>query len=108
MSNLQFTGKIHRINETQQVTETFSKREFFVTDGAEQYPKFINFELVKDKCDLIDAFSIGQMVTVSFNLEGRLWVNPQGEEKCFNSLKAWKVVSTEGAVQQTPPSSTFF
>ena len=105
MSKLQFSGVIHSVNDTQQITETFSKREFVVTDNAEQYAKYINFELVKDKCDLIDNFSIGQMVTIDFNLEGRLWVNPQGVEKCFNSLKAWKIEATEGAVQpqQAPP-----
>tara|TARA_R110000803_G_scaffold204425_1_gene270431 strand:- start:365 stop:715 length:351 start_codon:yes stop_codon:yes gene_type:complete len=104
MSNFQFSGSIHSIGETQQITDTFSKREFVITDNAEQYAKFINFELVKDKCDLMDNFTIGQMITVDFNLEGRLWVNPQDVEKCFNSLKAWKVVLTEGVAQQDAPA----
>ena len=55
MSNLQFTGTIHLIGETKQITDTFSKREFVVTDGADQYPKFINFELIKDNVDLVNG-----------------------------------------------------
>ena len=53
---------------------------------------------------MIDSFTIGQMVTVDFNLEGRLWVNPQGVEKCFNSLKAWKIEATDGAIQPQAPA----
>ena len=91
MSNLQFTGTIHLIGETKQITDTFSKREFVVTDGAEQYAKFINFELIKDNVDLVNGLKVGQEITVSFNLDGRIWTNPQGEDKFFNSLKAWKI-----------------
>ena len=97
MSNLQFTGTIHLIGETKQITDTFSKREFVVTDGADQYPKFINFELIKDNVDLVNGLKVGQEITVSFNLDGRIWTNPQGEDKFFNSLKAWKIEAVGNA-----------
>ena len=92
MSNLQFTGTVHEVKETQQISDTFCKREFILTDNDENYPKFIIFELVKDNVDLINGIKAGQEITVSFNLEGRLWMNPKtNEERCFNSLKAWKI-----------------
>ena len=106
MSSLQFTGIVHEVKETQQISDTFCKREFILTDNDENYPKFILFELVKDNVDLINDIGVGAMITVSFNLEGRLWMNPKTNvERCFNSLKAWKIEATEGAVQpqQAPP-----
>ncbi len=77
--------------ETIQVSESFSKREFVITvqDGA--YTNDILIQLVKDKCSLIDAFNIGDMLEVEINLSGKCWINPQGEEKYFNSLNAWKI-----------------
>ena len=102
MSNLQFTGTIHLIGETKQITDTFSKREFVVTDGADKYPKFINFELIKDNVDLVNGLQVGQEITVSFNLDGRIWTNPQGEDKFFNSLKAWKIEAVGNAPVPQP------
>ena len=91
MSNLTITGKIDKINATQQISDTFSKREFIIESG-DKYPQFINFELVKDKVELIDNFKIGDSITVHFNVDGRKWTNPKtNEERCFNSLKAWKI-----------------
>ena len=103
MSNLQFTGTVHEVKETQQISDTFSKREFILTDNDEKYPKFISFELVKDNVDLINGIKAGQEITVSFNLEGRLWMNPKtNEERCFNSLKAWKIEAVGNAPAPQP------
>tara|TARA_R110002020_G_scaffold393411_2_gene603669 strand:- start:147 stop:485 length:339 start_codon:yes stop_codon:yes gene_type:complete len=92
MNTLQFTGTIDTIKETQQISDTFSKREFVLTDKDDKYPKFIAFELVKDNCVLLDEYQIGQEITVNFNLEGRKWTNPKtNEERTFNTLKVWKI-----------------
>ena len=64
----------------------FRKREVVVTT-EEQYPQHILVEFVQDKCDLLNNYSVGQMVKISINLRGREWVNPQGETKYFNSKK---------------------
>ena len=34
---------------------------------------------------------IKKIQCISLNLRGRLWTNPQGEEKCFNTLECWKI-----------------
>ena len=95
-------GKILELKDTVQVTDTFKKREFIVEYADNpQYPEFIKFELVQDKCDLIDAFGVGQEVDVHFNLRGRKWTDPQGEVKYFNSLQAWRIDSASSA----PPES---
>lgn len=58
-------------------------------------------EFVQDKCDLLNNFSIGQDVTVSINLRGREWINPQGEAKYFNSIQGWRIEAAQGG--STPP-----
>ncbi len=86
-------AKIEKIFPAQQVTASFKKREF-VVEFAEnpQYPEYVKFECIQDKCDMLDNFSAGQQVTISFNLKGRKWTDPKnGEDKYFNTLQAWKI-----------------
>ena len=86
--NNQLTGTVKAIFDTQSFPSGFTKREFVITT-AEQYPQDVKFELVKDKTSLIDKFTVGQQVTVSFNVKGNEY---QG--KYFVSLQGWKI---EGA-----------
>ena len=90
---MQIKAKMLEIFKIQQVTNTFKKREF-VVEYAEnpQYPEFLKFELIQDKCDILDDFSIGQEVEVHFNLKGRKWTNPKGEIVYFNTLQAWRIL----------------
>lgn len=85
-------GKIVEKYDTQNITDSFRKREF-VIEYAEnpQYPEFVKFELIQANCDQLDAFNPGQEVNVSFNLKGRKWTDPKGEVKYFNSLQAWRL-----------------
>lgn len=106
-------GKLLEKGETTNVTATFKKREF-VVEYAEnpQYPEYIKFELIQDKCDLLDSFQPGQEIEVHFNLKGRKWTDPKGEVKYFNSLQAWRVLgaaaqpnaSPSGAGEVPPPA----
>lgn len=91
-------GKIIEIYDTQQVSDRFKKREF-VVEYAEnpQYPDFVKFELLQDKCNIIDDYAVGSMVNVSFNVRGRKWTDPKnGETKYFNTLAAWRLESVDG------------
>lgn len=92
---MEYSGRIVRIGQTQQVSEKFKKLEFVVTDGAASYPQNIQFELHQDRCDLIDKFEEGDEVNIKFNLKGRDWTNPQGQVKTFNTLQAWAIVKIE-------------
>ena len=89
---MEIQGKLLEISDTVQVKETFRKREF-VLEYADnpQYPEYVKFECIQDKCDMLDNYSVGQDVTVSFNLKGRKWIDPQGTTKYFNSLQAWRM-----------------
>lgn len=93
------TGTLKMKTPEQKVSEKFRKRDFVLTDNASQYPQFISFQLVQDRCSLLDAFQEGQEIRVFFNLRGREWRAPSGEVKYFNTLEAWKLE----AVSATQP-----
>lgn len=96
MSELKISGKVIAIMEKQQVTDTFAKREF-VIETDEQYPQTVKFELTQDYCDLIDSYKVGQEITVSFNIRGRLWTNKQNKDVYFVSVNAWRLEAVKGA-----------
>jgi hypothetical protein len=85
------TGTVKLINETQQVTEKFSKREFVVSETSSMYPQDILFQATQDKCSILDNVKENDQIEVSFNLRGREWTSPTGEVKYFNSLEAWRI-----------------
>lgn len=87
---LTITGVIKLIRPIQQISATFSKREF-VIETNEQYPQSIQLELHADRVDLIDSYTKGQEVECHINIRGRLWTSPQGEDKYFNTLICWKI-----------------
>lgn len=65
------TGTLKAKYEEQRVSERFRKRDFVITDNSSQYPQHISFQLVQDRCSLIDSFNPGDKLHVFFNLRGR-------------------------------------
>jgi len=95
---MEIAGFVKKVDADEtQVSPTYSKRELVVTT-EEQYPQHILIEFAQGKCNKeLDMLAPGQRVTVSINIGGREWVNPQGETKYFNSIKGWRV-----AINTTP------
>ena len=87
---MEYRGTLITVMDEVQVTSSFRKREFVVSDNDDKYPQEVIFQLSQDRCDAIQHFSVGDEVVVSFNLRGRRWESPNGV-KFFNSLDAWKV-----------------
>lgn len=79
------------VGATEQVSDKFRKREVVLTDGADQYPQYIPFTFVQDKCSLADGLMEGQEVEFSFSLKGREWTSPQGQVKYFSTIEAFNV-----------------
>ena len=98
------TGTLKVIKDTVQVTEKFSKREFVVSENSSMYPQEIAFQAAQDKCSMLDGFTEGDQVEVSFNLRGREWTSPQGEVKYFNTLDAWRIEKVGQGMPQGGPS----
>ena len=99
--NFSLEAPIYKIFDTQVVSEKFQKREFVleVQDGS--YAQFVKFQLVQDKCDLIESYAVGDTVKVHFNLKGREW-----QDKFFTNLDAWKLEKVGAAnapAAKTPP-----
>ena len=100
---MEIKGIMKKISETVQISDRFRKREFVVEYANNpDYPQPIQFELVQDRCELLDSFQEGQEVEVHFELRGREWTSPQGQVKYFNSLQAWKLVAEQDVAK--PPS----
>jgi len=93
---MELKGKIYNIKTEQVVTDKFKKREFVLnTDLDTDYPQFIAVEFVQDKCELLDKYKVDDIVTVQINIRGRNWTNPEGVERTFNTLQAWRIEKDE-------------
>ncbi|HEU4716645.1 MAG TPA: DUF3127 domain-containing protein [Bacteroidia bacterium] len=99
------TGTLKVKFAEQQVSERFRKRDFVITDNSSQYPQVISFQLVQDRCSLIDPFNAGDEIRVFFNLRGREWKSPQGDTRYFNTLEAWKIEGVSNSQNQGNPGA---
>jgi hypothetical protein len=102
-----FKGIAYKVGNVETISDKFRKREFIVTDGADQYPQYIPFTFVNDKCDLLESIAEGQEVEVSFSLKGREWTSPQGQVKYFSTIEGFAVTttSTPAFAPQAAPSA---
>lgn len=95
-------GKIEKIFDTEQKSATFSAREFVIEVADGQYPQMVKFQLVQDKCTLIDEYNEGDQIEVEFDLRGREW-----NEKYFTNLQAWRISRAgEGGGSQSNDSGS--
>ena len=91
-------GKLHKKFDMEKKKDTFQTREFVILVEQGQYPQYIKFQLVQDRCDIIDPIEEGSNIKVYFDLRGREW---QG--KYFTNLQAWRVEAI-GAESKPRPS----
>ena len=97
---LDITGRLHKVFDTEQKTESFKAREFVIETQGE-YPQFVKFQLTQDRCDLIENYKEGDGLKVHFDLRGREW---QG--KYFTNLNAWKI-EAEGDMSRPASDENF-
>lgn len=110
----QITGKIIEIGQTIQIPSknggsSFTKREFILdattydpyTGERSEYENILPLEFSGDKCADLDRFNQGDVVTVSFVLQGRSWVNQDGNLKRMVSIRCYKI-EVRGGVSQSP------
>ena len=89
-------GKIKVIFDTQTFASGFSKREFVVTTDG-KFPQDLKFEVVKDKCPLLDEFRPNQEVQVNFDIRGNEY-----NGKYYVNLSCWKLQPADGAEKTAP------
>ena len=102
--SFELQGKLIEKFPEQQVSDAFKKREFVVETseegGGRVFTEQIKFQLVQDKCNLIDDVNLNQDVKVSFNIKGRKW-EKDGKVNYFTNLDAWRVEAA-GSTPQAP------
>ena len=97
-------GTIFKLSEVQSFDSGFSKQEFVVDTGGE-YPQQIKLEAIRDAINSLANASVGNEVTVKFNLRGNEY-----NERFFVNLQAWSIriegghQSNAQHQQQQPPA----
>jgi hypothetical protein len=95
-------GKLYRTFPTEQKSASFQAREFVLEVPDGNYPQLIKFQMVQDRCPLLDDFTEGEFIKVSFDLRGREW-----NGKYLTNLNAWRIersAATAGQAQPKAPS----
>ncbi len=106
----EITGKVVEIHPVNQINDKFRKREFVIekkdTAGAAVFIDYIKFQLIQDKCDLINESFLNEEVKISFNIKGNKWER-DGKINYFTNLDAWKIERASGPeteAENTMPS----
>lgn len=98
-------GKVCHIGQVLQVSSTFKKADLAIEiseeSGDKIYTNFIKFQVVQDKCSLLNQINIGDTIEILFNIKGNR-VEKNGATNYFSNLDIWKinVVSKSGNVSQ--------
>ena len=85
------SGKLKMVGEVQSFASGFTKREFVVTTANDKYPQDLKFEVVKDKCAILDSYKTGDDVQVTFDIRGNEY-----NGKYFVNLSCFKLQSLSG------------
>ena len=104
----EITGKVIDVSPVIQVSDKFRKREFVIekkeTGGSGTFIDYIKFQLIQDKCDLINESFLNEEVKIWFNLKGNRWER-DGKVSYFTNLDAWKIERpSEQARDQNAPA----
>ena len=85
---LEISGKIIKVLPEQTGTGQKGawKKQDFVIETIEQYPKKVCISAWGDKVDSLQIYSIGDEVKVSFNVESREY-----NEKWYTDIRVWKL-----------------
>ena len=121
----QITGRLVYIGQPQEIPSKsggnpFVKREFILdatthdpyTGERSQYENILPLEVSGDKCAELDQYRIGDVITVSFALQGREWTNQDGQVKRMVSIRCYKIErrnqpgQTSPTQQAAPPQPT--
>jgi len=97
--SFEIEGKLHKKFDTENKTETFQAREFVLEVADGNYPQFVKFQLVQDRCALVEPYQEGEQLKVHFDLRGREW-----NGKYFTNLNAWRIEKL--SVDSAPAATT--
>ena len=97
------SGVVLAVGQPQQLTskggKIFTKRSLYLdcttfdpyTGQRSQYENKILFDFMESKTSLLDNIQVGQVVTVSFDLQGSEITEPNGQVKYFVHVRPYKI-----------------
>lgn len=109
------TGKIHQIGSVQIIPsknggQPYTKREIVLDatrydsyTGERGFDNFPAFEFGGEKCKDLDGYKVGQVVTISFDLQGSYYKDSTGAEKNFTRVRGYKIEARAVAAQAPQP-----
>src|ERR1035437_3210837 len=110
---MELTGKIKKIEEVQQITEAFKKRNIWVeTFENPTYPQVLEVSLTQKNVDLLDntknsKHKVGDEVKIHINLRGRVNAGKDGKpDRVFNSIEAWRFESVANGGNNEPAKTS--
>ena len=103
----QAEGTLRAILDTDQVSDSFRKREFALEIEDGKFPQTVKFQAVQDRTEMLDALSVGQQVRVHFDLRGREYTRKRdGVTDWWVNLDCWRMEPLEeGAAPSAPEVS---
>ena len=105
------SGKVIDVSPVNQVSEKFKKREFVIekkeTGGTAVFVDYIKFQLIQDKCDLIDESFMNEEIKIWFNIKGNKWER-DGKINYFTNLDAWKIEKASSPANEGHNNSPSF
>lgn len=106
---MEIKGRIHKIGNVEVIKTAsgseFKKRElvldasrFDPLTGEKMFDNFPSFEFVQDKVSLLDDLKPLQIVTISFDLQGREYTK-DGQTKYITTVRGYKIEARPVAQQ---------
>ena len=94
----QAEGTLRAILDTEQINDSFRKREFAVELDADKFPQTVKFQAVQDRTEMLDGYEVGQRVRVHFDLRGREFTRKRdGTTDWWVNLDCWRLEALDGA-----------
>ena len=112
------SGIVLAVGQPQQLTsksgKTFTKRSLYldctshdgITGERSQYENKILFEFMESKTSLLDNIQVGQVVTISFDLQGSEITEQDGRKKYFTHVRPYNIEVRQMQSQYQQPIIT--
>jgi hypothetical protein len=101
-------GTVHKVYDTQTITENFSKREFVLAIDNDKTKKtdYVKLEMSGARAEQLDKFNVGDIAEAHFNVRGTEYKSKSGEMAYFTSLNCWMIRMVSEAKTYTPKPAT--
>ena len=114
---LTIIGRVHSVGNVISIAsksggQPFLKREIVLdctrfdpyTGERDKFENFPQFEFAGDKCSELDNVKAGDVVTISFDIQGSFYKGADGVEKNFTRVRGYKIEMKQGyATQKSEP-----